>query len=398
MDLANCLTSSSIGCLLCCYYHGNLDRLRRDFVFMPPLVSYQVEDAVLASHPSKRWGKLTYTSEVYESSPLFKKARECSKVKMLKTTNEERIPLVWIRDPSLPEGKPALVILHCHGNATDIGQMMSTYYQLSTTLGVEVAGLEYTGYGCSSGSPSVHDCHADIEAAYEFLLTQGVLPENIIAYGQSLGSGPAVGLASKRKIGGVILHSPMLSGIQVIDPQPHKNCKPSSMCRCFDFFLNEKAIRTLTCPAFVIHGLKDDTTPPSHGQTLHALTPEAYRWPMFTPTTAAHNDIIEKEGAKYFQEVASFLEAVRSANNPKVEKPLTGEEGEVPEESDLQPAPIQVNMDAMPREVSPTDPSEILLVYKEPVVGPINGMYASWRRHSPPQPSLAEFKNVEGSS
>ena len=34
-----------------------------------------------------------------------------------------------------------LVVLHCHGNATDIGMMMGPYYELSKVLGIEAQGI-----------------------------------------------------------------------------------------------------------------------------------------------------------------------------------------------------------------------------------------------------------------
>ena len=43
-----------------------------------------------------------------------------------------------------------------------------------------------------------------------------VAPENIILYGRSLGSGPTCYLAEKEKVGGVILHAPLMSVYRVI--------------------------------------------------------------------------------------------------------------------------------------------------------------------------------------
>jgi hypothetical protein len=53
---------------------------------------------------------------------------------------------------------------------------------------------DYTGYGCSSGKPSVAATCADIEAVYRYTVeTLGVDPASVILYGQSVGSGPTVG-------------------------------------------------------------------------------------------------------------------------------------------------------------------------------------------------------------
>ncbi|CAK0790782.1 unnamed protein product, partial [Prorocentrum cordatum] len=186
---------------------------------------------------------------------------------------QERGHLGLREEPAAGAGR-TLVLLHCHGNATDIGMMMGPYLEMSNQFGVEVVGVEYSGYGMSSGTPSTRKLHGDIEAAYNHVIASGVPPEDIVAYGQSVGSGPVLSLASKRKLGGVVLHSPMLSGIKVIDPDPDKCCcRPSCCYRCFDFFPNDERIRSIGCPAFVIHGQQDDIIPFYHGQRLAEATP-----------------------------------------------------------------------------------------------------------------------------
>lgn len=68
--------------------------------------------------------------------------------------------------------------------------------------------------------PSEQDTYADIEAAYGCLEdTYGVKEEDIILYGQSVGSGPTLELAScLPRLRAVILHSPILSGLRVMYP------------------------------------------------------------------------------------------------------------------------------------------------------------------------------------
>ena len=51
------------------------------------------------------------------------------------------------------------------------------------------------------GKPSEKNLYADIEAAWHVLRTRlGVAPENIILYGQSIGTVPTVDLASKYQV------------------------------------------------------------------------------------------------------------------------------------------------------------------------------------------------------
>ena len=68
--------------------------------------------------------------------------------------------------------------------------------------------------------PSECNTYADIDAVYKCLKEQyGVKDEQLILYGQSVGSGPTIDLASRvSNLRGVVLHSPILSGLRVLYP------------------------------------------------------------------------------------------------------------------------------------------------------------------------------------
>ncbi len=74
----------------------------------------------------------------------------------------------------------------------------------------------------SAGSPSEEHCYADIDAAYEHLVTfRDIPPRQIVLYGRSVGSGPATFLASKlanegEELGGLILECPFKSVLRVV--------------------------------------------------------------------------------------------------------------------------------------------------------------------------------------
>lgn len=66
--------------------------------------------------------------------------------------------------------------------------------------------------------PSEQNTYADIEAAYNCLKEKyGVREEDVILYGQSVGSGPTLDLASRLPyLRAVVLHSAILSGLRVL--------------------------------------------------------------------------------------------------------------------------------------------------------------------------------------
>jgi len=76
-------------------------------------------------------------------------------------------------------------------------------------MGVNVLIPEYPGYGMSEGSPSEQGCYAAADAAFEYLVHRIDIDHGlIVAAGMSLGSGPAVDLASREQVAGLILIVP----------------------------------------------------------------------------------------------------------------------------------------------------------------------------------------------
>jgi len=371
------MVSTSLGCVFCCQ-GCNASKLRNSYTFLPPLPSYAVDDVPRNDAGSdcelgRGGAKLVYNCEALRNFGVYQQAATQASVHFITTGRGERIPIVWLRhDGKVSDTKTQqpFVLLHSHGNATDIGMMMGPYFELSTRLGVDVVGVEYSGYGLSSGCASTDSVYTDVEAAYDYVVRQGVPAERIVAYGQSVGTGPALGLAAKRPLGGVILHSPMLSGIKVIDPDPYSSCRPSCVFSCFDFFPNDSRIKSLSCPAFVIHGQSDEVIPFYHGHRLSEITPRNHRWPGYFPRAAGHNDIVELDAGMYYSELQAFLQSVAARVAPGV---------------DLIPSrPVQVEMSLLSNapNVSRDNHMQSELSFSEPTVGPEDGRYQALRRGS----------------
>ncbi|KAI1235165.1 hypothetical protein IHE44_0002800 [Lamprotornis superbus] len=115
---------------------------------------------------------------------------------------------------------------------------------------------------------------------YALLFRYGVSPENIILYGQSIGTVPTVDLASRYECAAVILHSPLMSGLRVAFPDTRKTY-------CFDAFPsivahsssstqeNIDKISKVTSPVLVIHGTEDEVIDFSHGLAMYERCPRA---------------------------------------------------------------------------------------------------------------------------
>lgn len=100
----------------------------------------------------------------------------------------------------------------------------------------------------------------------------GRSPENIILYGQSMGTAPTVDLASRYECAAVILHSPLMSGWRVSFPDSRKTYY-------FDAFPGIDKISKVTSPMLVIHGPEDDAIDFSHGLAMTSSVPRPWSRP-----------------------------------------------------------------------------------------------------------------------
>ncbi|OVA17623.1 hypothetical protein BVC80_1837g458 [Macleaya cordata] len=191
--------------------------------------------------------------------------RENVEVLKLPTRRGNEIVAIYIRHPMATS-----TLLYSHGNAADLGQMYELFIELSIHLRVNLMGYDYSGYGQSSGKPSEQNTYADIEAVYKCLEeSYGAKQENIILYGQSVGSGPTLDLAARLpRLRAVVLHSPILSGLRVM--------YPVKRTYWFDIYKNIDKIPLVNCPVLIIHGTADEVVDCSHGKQLWELCKEKY--------------------------------------------------------------------------------------------------------------------------
>jgi fermentation-respiration switch protein FrsA (DUF1100 family) len=152
-------------------------------------------------------------------------------------------------------GQPTLLYFHGNGGALEFRSASIRRY-LDRGRGMFM--MSYRGYSGSTGSPSETANVADAKLAYDALLKEGVRPENIILYGESLGSGVAVQVAAEKKVEGVILDSPFTSiAALAADLYPWLPVNLLLKDR-YDSILH---VRDVHVPVFIVHGEADDIVP-----------------------------------------------------------------------------------------------------------------------------------------
>jgi len=177
---------------------------------------------------------------------------------------------------AVPDAK--YTFLFNHGNGANLSYRPEELGLLLNT-GSNVFTYDYEGYGLSEGKPTMHAVMDDAEAAYNYLAkVKGVPPEQIILFGESLGSAVASHLSSKVDHAGVVLQCPLASvrrsGYELF---PAVALYP-------DFVWPELGRDIINifekkhAPLLIVAGTKDPMIPIAHGDDLNrrASEPKQY--------------------------------------------------------------------------------------------------------------------------
>ncbi|CAN6699896.1 unnamed protein product [Malus baccata var. baccata] len=234
-------------------------------------------------------------------------------VHLLDTKGGNKIVATFWRHPFA-----RFTLLYSHGNAADLGQMHELFIELRAHLRVNIMSYDYSGYGASTGKPSEFNTYYDIEAVYNCLKSDyEIRQEDLIVYGQSVGSGPTLHLASQlKKLRAVVLHSAILSGIRVL--------YPVKLTFWFDIFKNIDKIRHVSCPVLVIHGTEDEIVDLSHGKRLWELSKEKYD-PLWVKGGGHCNLETFPDYIKHLRKFINAMEKLALAKPQQEKKQLTSD-------------------------------------------------------------------------
>jgi fermentation-respiration switch protein FrsA (DUF1100 family) len=179
------------------------------------------------------------------------------------TTEDGETLFAWYKPPA-PD-KPLL--LYFHGNGGNLA-IQAGMLQAITAAGNGVLAVEYRGYPGSTGSSSEQGLLLDAEAAYAKAQALGIPDAKIVVFGQSLGSGVAVALAARHKVGALVLDSPFTSA-QAVASRLYWMFPVGWVMK--DPFHSDERITKVTAPLLIVHGTADPVIPFDLGETLFGL-------------------------------------------------------------------------------------------------------------------------------
>jgi fermentation-respiration switch protein FrsA (DUF1100 family) len=200
--------------------------------------------------------------------------------RLLHTPDGARI-VVWYGKAR--PGQPTL--LYFHGNGGGLADRAERIRRFMGQ-GWGVYMMAYRGYAGSTGYPTeVHNV-ADARLAHGALVLEGVPPESIILYGESLGTGVAARIAAERPSAGLILEAPYTSVLDIaLSEYPFLPVR----LLLADRYETDKVIAQVRVPLLILHGQHDDIIPVAMAHKLARLANEPKR--LVVLPEAEHTDL-----------------------------------------------------------------------------------------------------------
>lgn len=200
----------------------------------------------------------------------------------------------------IPHESAAHTLLFFHGNAGNIGHRLDKISMLHN-IGINIFIFDYRGYGKSQGRPSEKGVYFDAYAAYKYLVnTRHVYPEQIILYGESLGTAVAIHLAKDVRVGALILEGAFSSGKDlggVIYPFIPKIFLP-------DKFDSVTKIKEISAPKLFLHSTDDEIVPIALAKKLFMCAPENK---YLIELSGGHNSAFIDSQDRYISGIAAFI-------------------------------------------------------------------------------------------
>ncbi len=180
--------------------------------------------------------------------------------------------------PGTGEEKP--LVFFTHGNA-ELAHWSIQPMSFFNNLGAHVVLLEYPGYGGASGKPARDSIRRASLEAYDVVTAMpGVDASRVVAYGRSIGGGPAVELARDRQVAALVLESTFSSLSKLV----YEKWMPAFLLR--DRYDNLGILAELEIPVFLYHGNQDVIIPAEHSRRLQAAAYDA----TFVEANCGHNN------------------------------------------------------------------------------------------------------------
>jgi fermentation-respiration switch protein FrsA (DUF1100 family) len=220
-------------------------------------------------------------------------------IKKVKINTSDGLDLLgWFHKKDLKRFK---TIIYFHGNA---GKLENRIHKLNHFKDMDVNFLiiAWRGFSGNDGKPSEENLYIDGNSSIKWLKNLGLSEKDIIIYGESLGTGVATEIAKNNNFAGLVLETPFTSMIEAA-----KNFYPYIPVRILlrDKYENDKKIKNINIPVFVMHGEADQIVPFWMGKKIYEMANQ----PKYSYFTEYDNHMMEFDEKLVF-ELRTFFKSL----------------------------------------------------------------------------------------
>jgi fermentation-respiration switch protein FrsA (DUF1100 family) len=205
------------------------------------------------------------------------------KIEKVKIKTSDNFELLgWYHEKDLRNFK---TIVFFHGNA---GTLENRIHKINhfKNMNINFLIISWRGFSGNLGKPSEKGLYEDGKSTINWLKRKGLKDNDIVLYGESLGTGIATHIAQNQKFAGVILESPFTSMVDAA-----KNVYPYFPIKLLlkDKYENDKKIKNVNSPILIMHGEADKIVPFWMGEKMYKLANE----PKYSYFTKKDNHMME---------------------------------------------------------------------------------------------------------
>ena len=158
-------------------------------------------------------------------------------------------------------------ILFLHGNAGNLDNRIDKLNFLGN-MDINFLIISWRGYSGNPGNPSETGLYKDALGGIEWLNKKGISNDQIILYGESLGTAITTEIAQNKNFAGIILEAPFTSMVDM-----GQKIYPIFPVRFLlkDKYESKNKIKNIKSPILVLHGRKDKIVPFYMGEKIFEM-------------------------------------------------------------------------------------------------------------------------------
>ena len=167
----------------------------------------------------------------------------------------------WFHKKDLNKKK---TLVFFHGNAGDLRNRIHKL-NLIKDFDINFLIVAYRGFNGNKGKPTEKGLYEDARSTLNWLAKQKIKEDQIIIYGESLGTGVSIEIAQNKNFAGIILESPFTSMVDA--GKFYYPYLPVSLL-LKDRYETIKKLKNINIPILVMHGKKDKIVPFQMGKKV----------------------------------------------------------------------------------------------------------------------------------